>query len=199
MEVKLEKSFPIAAPADAAWRLLSDIKNMAECMPGAQITEQVDAAHYNGQVNVKLGPTTAAFKGTLEVKSADKARREIRILGKGTDMKGASAASMDLTARILEAGDGNSELVGVSQVTVSGKLASFAGRMLVQVSDQILKQFGANFANRVVAAAEGAGAAPAAVKVTEQPRELNVFALLGGAVVGFIKGLFGRKRSKLPL
>lgn len=192
MEVKLDKAFPIDAPAAAAWRLLSDIKSMAECMPGAQITEQVDATHYNGQVNVKLGPASAAFKGTLELKSVDAAKREIHILGKGTDAKGGSAASMDLTAAIRDAGNGRCELAGTSTVTVSGKLASFAGRMMAQVSDQILQQFGANFAQRAQALGDGAGAAPAA-GMAAPPRELNAFALLWGVIVAFIKGLFGRK------
>jgi carbon monoxide dehydrogenase subunit G len=195
MEVKLEKVFAIAAPAAAAWRLLSDVKGMAECMPGAQITEQVDATHYNGQVNAKLGPATAAFKGTLELKGVDAAKREIHIFGKGMDAKGGSAASMDLTAHIRDTGNGSCELVGVSLVTVSGKLASFGGRMMVQVSDQILKQFGANFANRAVAMGEGSGAAHAAMEVAEQPRELNAFALLWGVLVAFFKGLFSRKNS----
>jgi carbon monoxide dehydrogenase subunit G len=195
MEVKLEKVFAIAAPAAAAWRLLSDVKGMAECMPGAQITEQVDATHYNGQVTAKLGPASAAFKGTLEVKSVDVTKREIHILGKGMDAKGGSAASMDLTANVRDTGNGSCELVGVSVVTVSGRLASFGGRMMVQVSDQILKQFGANFANRAIAAAEGTGAAHAAMEVAEQPRELNAFALLWSVMVDFIKSLFGRKNS----
>lgn len=196
MEVKLEKSFPIDAPPAAAWVVLSDIKSVAECMPGAQITEQVDATHYNGQINVRLGPATAGFKGTVEVLRADAGEREIHIQGKGTDPKGGSAASMDLTARVRDAGDGKCELVGVSQVTVSGKLASFGGRMMTQVSDQILKQFGANFANRVMAVGAGAGAAHAAAKTAEQPRELNALGLLWGAIVGFFKNLFGRKNSR---
>lgn len=71
MQVKLEKTFPIAAPADAAWRVLQDIKGVAECMPGAQITEQLDATHYKGQVKMRLGPATASFNGDLEIKSVN--------------------------------------------------------------------------------------------------------------------------------
>jgi hypothetical protein len=81
-------------------------------------------------------------------------------------------------------------------VTVTGKLASFGGRMMTQVSDQLLKQFGANFANRVVAMGEGAAAQQAAARMAEQPRELNALALLWHVIVGFFRSLFGRGKSK---
>ncbi len=196
MQVKLEKTFPIDAPAAAAWSVLHDVKAVAECMPGAQITERVDDNHYKGQVSVKLGPAAATFKGTIEVKGVDANKREITLVGKGADTTGASAASMDLTARIRDAGNGKCELVGASAVTVSGKLASFGGRMMTQVSEQILRQFGANFANRAMAAGGGAGAAQAAAQAAAQPRELNALALLWGMIVAFLKGLFGRKDSR---
>ena len=38
MKVQIEKSFPLAASADAAWTLLQDLEAVAECMPGARIT-----------------------------------------------------------------------------------------------------------------------------------------------------------------
>ena len=63
MQVKIEKTFPLAAPPAAAWALLQDIRAVAECMPGARITEQIDATHYKGQVSVKLGPAAAQFAG----------------------------------------------------------------------------------------------------------------------------------------
>lgn len=195
MQIKLEKTFPIDAPASAAWGLLQDIRAVAECMPGAQITERIDDAHYKGQVSVRLGPASATFKGTIEIKSVDADKRQIQILGKGTDVTGASAARMDLTADVRPTADEKCEVVGVSEVTVSGKMANFGGRMMTQVSDQVLNQFGANFTNRVLAMGEGAAAVEASARVAEQPKELNALALMWQLIVGFFKDLFGGKGS----
>jgi carbon monoxide dehydrogenase subunit G len=196
MLVKLEKTFPIDAPANAAWSLLQDIQSVAACMPGAQITERVDDRHYKGQVSVRMGPVSATFKGAIEIQDIDASQRHMRMVGKGSDTSGTSAASMDLTAVVRTTTNGKTELVGVSEVTVTGKLASFGGRMMTQVSDQLLKQFGANFANRVVAMGEGAAAQQAAARMAEQPRELNALALLWHVIVGFFRSLFGRGKSK---
>jgi carbon monoxide dehydrogenase subunit G len=190
MRVQLEKTFPIDAPAKATWMLLQDIKGVAECMPGAQITQRVDDNTYLGQVSVRLGPATATFKGTIEVKRVDVDTHRIQIQGKGSD--GASAANMDLTAHVQQTTNGKCEVVGVSEVTVSGKLANFGGRMMTQVADQLLKQFGANFANRVLAMGEGDMAKKAAASVAAQPKELNGLALLWRVVVGFFKAMFRR-------
>lgn len=181
MQVKLEKTVPISAPAAAAWALVQDVSALAECMPGAQITEKLDATHYRGLVNVRVGPITAAFKGTIEVKGVEAERRELRLLGTGSDTTGASTASMDLTASVRDTGNGGCELVGVLEVSVTGKIASFGGRMMNQVSDQILDQFVANFRNRVT----GTGGT--------QARELNAVSLFFGALWAWIRGLFGRK------
>ena len=192
MQVKIEKTFPLAAPPAAAWALLQDIRAVAECMPGARITEQIDATHYKGQVSVKLGPAAAQFAGELEVLGLDAARREIKLNGKGGDTKGSSAATMNLSASIRDAAAG-CELVGVSEVSVSGKLASFGGRMMTQVADQLLKQFAYNFAGRVAAVPEAAPEPATAPETAPPPRQLNALALLWAVVVGFFKSLFGRK------
>ena len=52
MEVTLEKVYPVSAPAVAAWRVLSDIRSVAQCMPGAAITEQIDATHYLSLIHI---------------------------------------------------------------------------------------------------------------------------------------------------
>lgn len=198
MLVKLEKTFPIDAPADTAWRLLQDIQSVAACMPGAQITERIDDRHYKGQVSLRMGPASATFKGTIEVQSVDASQRQLHLVGKGADAAGTSSASMDLTASIRPTADGKAELVGLSKVTVNGKLVSFGGRLMGQVSDQILKQFGENFAQRVLAQGQGAAAQQAAAAVAAQPREIHGFAFLWGVVVGFFKSLFGGNKSKNP-
>ena len=197
MQTKLEKIFPINASADVTWRLLEDIKSVAGCMPGAEITEQVDTNHYKGHVRVKLGPASAAFAGTIEITAADAAQRKIHLVGKGTDTKGGSAASMDLAAEVRAVDAGKCELVGHAEMTLSGKLASFGGRMINQVSDQILKQFGENFAN-LAQSAGGAATTASGLPVAPPPpaaRELNLLALIWNIIVDFFRRLFGRREK----
>lgn len=166
-------------------------------MPGAEITEQSDEAHFKGTVKVKIGPAVAAFKGDIEVQGIDAEKRELILLGKGSDTKGTSSASMQLTASIRETENGQSELMGHSEVTVNGKMASFGGRMMDSISQKILQQFADNFSNNVIAMGQGSDAEAAAAKVAEAPKELNGLALVWHLITDFFNKLFSRE-SKQP-
>lgn len=149
MKVQIEKSFPLPGPAEAAWVLLQDLQAVAECMPGARITEQVDPHHFKGTVGVRVGPASMSFRGEVEVQEVDGATRSLHLLGRGTDSTGTSGAAMDLRARIEADGPAACKLVGNSEVSVSGKAATFGGRLMSGVADQVLKQFADNFAKRL--------------------------------------------------
>jgi uncharacterized protein len=199
MQVTLDKTFPIAAGPDACWQILSDIPNMASCMPGAEITEKIDEQNYKGTVKVKVGPATAAFGGDIQVLEINREQRSIKMLGKGADKSG-STASMELTATLVAADDGITNLVGKSDVIVNGKFAQFGGRMMTSVSDMLLAQFASNFAIKAQAVAPvanlaagtsnaGASTASAAAPVTE----LNAFKILWMLITNFFKGIFGKQ------
>ena len=162
MEVKLDKRYPVAATLEQAWAVLSDIHATAACMPGAQITEQLDDTHYKGTVKSKVGPAVMSFNGDIELQGIDAAAKQLKMLGKGSD-KGGSSASMQLTAHLEpdEAGTG-CVLAGVATIIVSGKLAQFGSRLLVPVSDAMLSQFADNF-RTAAAAVPVAATAPAEV------------------------------------
>jgi carbon monoxide dehydrogenase subunit G len=196
VKVELDKSYPVATSADAAWKFLQDIKAVASCMPGAEITEQSDDSHFKGRVKIKIGPAVASFKGDIEVESIDTNQRELVLLGKGSDTKGTSSASMRLTASIRDTGDSQCKLIGRSEITVNGKMASFGGRMMNAISDKILQQFADNFANNVIAMGEGSDAEEAAAKVAEAPKELNGVAMVLQLIADFIKKLFSRESKQ---
>lgn len=194
MEVKLEKRYPLEVDAARAWAVLREVKTVAGCMPGAEITEQLDATHYKGNVKVKVGPANAAFAGDIEVRQLDEATRTLQLYGKGAD-RGGSSAAMDLTATV-EAGEtaAVSVLVGSAAVVVNGKFAQFGGRMMVQVSDMLLAQFVDNF-RAAAAALPGPDATASAGPAPPPPvaREINGLAILWGLVKGWFAGLFGKK------
>lgn len=198
MKIQLEKSYPMPASADTGWALLQDIEGVASCMPGAKITERVDAQHYKGTVAVKLGPASLSFRGEIEVRGLDAAARSLHLFAKGTDSTGGSAASMDLTARVEAVDAASCNLVGTSEVTMSGKAATFGGRVMGPVSDQILGQFAANFAAKVQemqAAPSIAGAAAGSASPAAEPKPLNALALMWAVVKGWFASLFAARKS----
>ena len=197
MKVQLDKAYPLPAPADAAWALLQDVAAVAECMPGARITERVDASHFKGTVSVKFGPATMAFRGEVEVKELDAAARTLRLAGRGTDTTGSSGASMDLTARIEAVDAAASRLVGSSEVSVSGKAAAFGGRMMGAVADQVLQQFVANFIARLPAAPVPGQEvpAPAPAAAAAAPPALNGLALAWAMLRDWFRNLFAARRA----
>jgi carbon monoxide dehydrogenase subunit G len=191
MQVDLQKTFPVEAPASSSWQVLSDIETVASCMPGAEVTGKVDDSNYTGKVKSKIGPATMSFDGTIEILGIDEASRELRMTSKGQDSKGSSSAQMDLVARVIETESGNSELHGEAKVIVNGKVASLGGRMMTQVADQILNQFGDNFATR--AQSLSAGEATGEMVPPPEPKAINGLAFIWSVLVGFIKSLFGGK------
>lgn len=212
MEVKLDKRYPLDVDPARAWAILADLKAVAGCMPGAELTEQLSDTSYKGGVKVKVGPAVAQFGGQVDVLEKDEAARKMVLRGKGAD-KGGSSASMDLAATI-EADPANpaaSVLHGDAAVIVNGKFAQFGGRMMVQVSDMILVQFVENFRQAALALPAPASATPAATTDAAAPaeavatpaatprtappvaQEINGLAIVWALIKNWWLGLFGKK------
>lgn len=214
MKVQLEKSFALDGSAAAAWVLLQDLETVAACMPGARITEKVDDRHVKGTVTVKLGPASLVFRGEVEVRDVDPAARSLFLVGRGTDTTGTSGAAMDLRARIEDAGPTGCRLAGSADVSVSGKAATFGGRLMSAVADQVLQQFATNFGARLASVTvpqDPGAAAPVATAqapdtaATEQApgstpaepakRELNGLALAWAVFRDWLHHLFAARRA----
>jgi uncharacterized protein len=169
--MKLEQSFTVEAPVAAVWSALIDVQRVAPCLPGAEITEAGDDGSYSGSFTVKLGPTTAAYRGTLKLESIDEASRTATMAAKGTDKRGQGGATATIVSTMRE--DGAATTVDVvTDFSITGRLARF-GRsgMIEDISKRLLRDFAsclqATLAEHdptrpAAGAAEPAAAAPAA-------------------------------------
>jgi carbon monoxide dehydrogenase subunit G len=166
MQVDLNKRFPIPSPGAQAWAVLSDVRALSACMPGAQIVEQVESTRFKGTVRTKVGPAAVMLAGDIEMLEHDLSRRRVRMAGRGADKAG-SSASMELSAS-LEPDDASAGcvLVGQATITLSGRLAQVGGRQLTVVSDALLAQFADNFRN--AAAAVGSLDTPTALAAHDE-------------------------------
>ena len=171
--MKLEQSFTVEAPVADVWSALIDVERVAPCLPGAEITEAGDDGSYSGSFTVKLGPTTAAYRGTLKLESIDEASRTATMSAKGTDKRGQGGATATIVSTMREEGAATTVDV-VTDFTITGRLARF-GRsgMIEDISKRLLRDFAsclqATLADEQASAAEPAAGAPAAAPAEAAP------------------------------
>ena len=182
--MKLEQSFTVAAPVEAVWAALIDVERVAPCLPGAEITGADEDGAYHGTFTVKLGPTTAAYNGTLRLDEVDEAAHTVVMSARGTDKRGQGGATATIRSVVApdDAGEGTKVEVD-TDFTITGRLARFGrGGMIEDVSRRLLGDFSTCLQQRIVAeqappppapapepAAEGATSAPAAAAPPPPP------------------------------
>jgi carbon monoxide dehydrogenase subunit G len=160
--VKLEQSFEVAAPVEEVWAALIDVQRVAPCLPGAEITEAGDDGVYHGTFTVRLGPTTASYRGKLELQSLDEAARVATMKASGSDKRGQGGANATMVSRMTSLSAGGTRVEVETDFTITGRLARFGrGGMIQDVSNRLLGDFASCLQASLTAAEPEAGGAPA--------------------------------------
>jgi carbon monoxide dehydrogenase subunit G len=159
--MKLEQSFDVQAPIDVVWRALNDLERVAPCLPGASITGHDDDGTYHGEFKVKLGPTTAAYRGTIKITESDEATHTATLSAKGSDKRGQGGASATIV-NTLEEVEGVTRVNAVTDFSITGRLARFGrGGMIEDISNKLLRNFAQCLATRLADGGQvAAGEAP---------------------------------------
>ena len=143
--MEFDNSFDVPLSPAQAWAVLMDIRRIAPCMPGAALTEVVDAQNFRGKIAVRLGPVALAFAGRVQFEDIDEANHSARVKAQGADDKGRGAANATATFRI-EPADIGSRVFIHTDLMLSGAVAQY-GRgvgMIQATAAQIIGQFAAN-------------------------------------------------------
>jgi uncharacterized protein len=139
--MKLEQSFTVAAPIEVVWDALIDVERVAPCLPGAEITGHGPDGSYEGNFTVKLGPTTASYRGSLKMDSLDEASRTATMHARGTDKRGQGGAQATIVSTLREEG-GETVVDVITDFTITGRLARFGrGGMIEDISRRMMRDF----------------------------------------------------------
>jgi carbon monoxide dehydrogenase subunit G len=160
--MKLEHSFRVAAPLDRVWEALVDVERVAPCLPGAEITEAGEDGTYRGTFSVRLGPTTAAYRGQLSMEELDAETHRAVMRASGQDKRGQGSAKATIVSTMRE--DAGATTVEVeTDFTITGRLARFGrGGMIEDVSNRLLRDFSDCLQNTIEAAEATPESSPAA-------------------------------------
>jgi carbon monoxide dehydrogenase subunit G len=147
--MKLEQSFEVQAPIDRVWAALIDLERVAPCLPGAAITGRDEDGTYHGTFQVKLGPTTASYRGTIAIDEADEGAHRATLKARGTDKRGQGGASATIVNTLTEDG-GATRVEAVTDFTITGRLAAFGrGGMIKDISNRLMKDFASCLQSRL--------------------------------------------------
>jgi uncharacterized protein len=182
MALKIEKTFEMQEPMGKVWAFLSDPRKVAACVPGAQITEQVDEKTYKGAIKVKVGPSVTDYMGEVQIVRLDTENHEIEILGKGQDVRGRGSASMKMTGKLRALPNGGTEVTSVSEINVVGILAQMGSRVITEVSNIMFGEFTRNFQARLQQPSD------APVESAAEAKPVNATSLAWEAAKGLFRG-----------
>jgi uncharacterized protein len=211
--MEFDNSFEVPLPPAEAWKVLLDIRGIAPCMPGAELSEVVSENTYKGKINVRLGPVALTFAGIVKLDEIDETGHTARVSAQGTDAKGRGGANATSVFRLEPAGAGSKVLVHTN-LNLSGAVAQYGrGVGIIQATAaQLMNQFAKCLREKLAPAqaAPSAAAAPAAAGTAQSApgsagpaspiatpsqaaKPIGGFSLLAQVVWNWLVGLFRRR------
>jgi len=197
--MKFDNAFEVPLSPDAAWNLLLDVRRIAPCMPGAELTEVLDERSFKGRVAVRLGPVALSFAGTARFEEVDAQARRAQVKAQGTDQKGRGGANAVITFTMLPSGAGTRVDIA-TDFNLSGSVAQY-GRgagMIQAVAAELIGQFAVAL-RAMIARDVPLAAAPDAMPQAAAPPAAPPAAPIGGigllwrAFLGWLGRLFRRE------
>jgi uncharacterized protein len=150
----IKSDFEVAQPVDKVWRFFDNIPQVAACLPGAELTQDLGDNKYLGRVAIRMGPVKLLFAGTAQIKERDDPGKRIVVDAAGADEKGRGQAAMLVTASLAPARGGTR--VEVNQdLQLSGAAAQYGRGMISDVSAVLMRDFATNMQTRIDAIDRG--------------------------------------------
>ena len=149
--MELSHTFTVPIGVEETWAHFNDIASVAECFPGAQVT-QADADSFAGSVKVKLGPIALQYNGSGTFVEKDAAAHRFVVDAKGKDKRGNGTAGATVTVSMADAG-GATDVSVETDLAITGKPAQFGRGVMQDVSDKLLGQFVSCLEQRLTAPA----------------------------------------------
>ena len=144
----IKNEFEVAEPVEKVWQFFDNIPQVAACLPGAELTEDLGDDKYKGKVAVRMGPVRLQFAGTADITERDEAAKRVVVHASGADEKGRGQASMVVTATLTRASRGTK--VGVTQdLQLSGAAAQYGRGMIGDVTAVLMRDFSVNMQDRI--------------------------------------------------
>jgi len=150
----IKSDFEVAQPVDKVWRFFDNIPQVAACLPGAELTDDLGDDKYLGRVAIRMGPVKLQFTGTAQITERDDAAKRLVVDAAGADEKGRGQAAMLVTA-VLVPERGGTRVDVAQDLRLSGAAAQYGRGMISDVSAVLMRDFATSMQARIDAIERG--------------------------------------------
>ena len=182
--IHIDVTSDLASGPDEVARVFGDVRLLARCLPGAELTDELGADWYRGRARIALGPMRMSFNGIAHIEEQSAERIVMRAQGKDTGGGGAQARIV-MTAAAADGG--GTTLQAEANVFLTGRIAGFGRSLAGDVSRRMFEEF----ARAVDRAASGEEPSTGA-----QPP--SAFSLLLATIVDRVRQRLRRGRRRRP-
>ena len=150
----IKNNFEVAQPVDKVWQFFDNIPQVAACLPGTELTDDLGDDKYAGKVAIGMGPVKLQFNGTAQIRERDNAAKRLVVDAAGADEKGRGQASMSGTAALVPTRDGTRVDVELD-LQLSGAAAQYGRGMISDVTEILMRDFATSMQSRIDAIDRG--------------------------------------------
>jgi uncharacterized protein len=135
--MKVEGDHLFDGPRNEVWDLVRDPDVLATCLPGTQSLTKIDENHYEGAINLRIGPVSGTFSGKIEI-SNEVPPQSCRLSVEGKGAPGFAKGFGDV--ELVEQPENKTLLKYSGELNIGGKIAGVGQRLIDSVSKSMFRQ-----------------------------------------------------------
>lgn len=145
--MKLQHQTKVGAKPEDVWAFLQDTPAVVQCMPGAELVDDLGDDRYEGVLRVGIGPLKMNYAGKASVVERDAETHRIVLDASGRDRRGSGSVAAHVQLQVAPA-DSGSRIDVVSDIDLTGRIASL-GRGIRDVSNTMFVAFADQLSARI--------------------------------------------------
>jgi carbon monoxide dehydrogenase subunit G len=195
--VKLKHQTEVGARPDDVWAFLQDTAAVVDCMPGAELVDDLGDDRYEGVLRVAIGPLKMNYAGRASIVERDANSRRIVLDASGRDNRGSGSVKAHVALAVAPV-DSGSRIDVISDIDLTGRIASL-GRGIRDVSNQMFVEFAGELGSRIEHPGQPVAVAPSipSSPVTAAPKTRTAEKPTAGTEIKVLPLIWAVTRSRL--
>lgn len=158
--MRVETTFAVGAPPDRTFGLLLQVREVAACLPGAEIVEVLGPETYRGRLRLRVGALQLLYEGTARVVDrSSEEERTLHVSVEGADPAGQGDVRATVTVSVAEAPGGRSTVRAATDIALPELLAQIGQGIITDIVRRIVDELGVCIDGRLRTLPDEPGAA----------------------------------------